>query len=505
MAQRLVQEAHTPDARLWFGDAQWTDYDFNFEAQTVSGLNAFSAILRATDSTQGCFFTLGAWGNTSHELHTTKPNVRLHKIRGRVERSKWYKVEVKVRGQHYDCFLDGQKILEGIEAKHPRGAVGFRTSITAVRFRNLLVKDPMGNVLLKDLPNVPPQTAPERSAEVLRFVEHEAGVTNVGFTPNGRLIFSASDGGHDVLDEHGNPWYVGGLGSSLRSWEAATGKQLDCSKLGPSFGFLRAILSPNAKQALSCMIDPHNPAPVQKIRLWDIKDGKFQNSSPFLENTRGALNVGFSPDGQRAFAASVNGTLWEWDVAQFRALRTIPGKIKGITAVAFSPDARQALFGKNNEPLSLIEVASGKELATWPEQTGAVQCIAFSPDGCLALTGSSDTTIRLWEVATGKHLYCFRGHERGVLCLAFSPDGRRFLSGSVDTTVRLWDVETRQELVRFAGHDMAVRCVAFSPDGQRAASGSNDTTVRVWSLPDDTEPKPPETTSKRTETTAGVW
>ncbi|HLJ96494.1 MAG TPA: protein kinase [Gemmataceae bacterium] len=483
----LVQEAHVPDARLWFGDAQWTDYDFAFEAMKVSGFGAFGAILRATNATQVSFFTLGGWGNTFHELHTTKPDVSLHKIGGRVERSKWYKVEVKVRGQHYECFLDGRRILEGIEAEHPCGQVGFRTSLAAVRFRNFEVKDPMGNVLLKDFPNIPTQTGPERSAEILCFVEHEGPVTSTAFSPDGRLILSASNGEHNIVDLQGKGWFWGGLGSTLRLWDAATGKQLDCSKLDPAvwpnWGYLGAIVSSDGKQALSCSTDRRTRDPVRKIHLWNIKDGKIQHSYHFPENTQGALRMAFSPDGKRAFAGGVNGTLWEWDLSQLLLSRHLPGSMKGVTAVAFSPDTRHALFGKNGQPLSLIDVASGKELADWPEQTGIVRSISFSPDGHLALTGSSDTTIRLWDVASGRHLHCFQGHQAGVWCLAFSPDGSRFLSGGFDTTVRLWHVETRRELVCFTGHDQGVRCVAFSPDGQQAASGSDDTTIRLWPLP----------------------
>ena len=79
--------------------------------------------------------------------------------------------------------------------------------------------------------------------------------------------------------------------------------------------------------------------------------------------------------------------------------------------------------------------------------------VAFSPDGRLLATASSDKTARLWDPATGEHLRTLTGHTDWVRGVAFSPDGRLLATASDDNTARLWDPATGEHLRTLTGHD----------------------------------------------------
>jgi hypothetical protein len=159
--QELVQKTTVRECRLWFGDPNWTDYDFSFEAFKVKGSQGFSALFRAPDCHNGLIFSLGVLGGPAYYLELLD-NQQAHLLQSKshgeltpFEANKWHKVLLKVRGQHIQGFQDGKLILDLSRQECPRGAVGVRTWETEVRFRNLKVTAPDGKVLWEGLPELP--------------------------------------------------------------------------------------------------------------------------------------------------------------------------------------------------------------------------------------------------------------------------------------------------------------------------------------------------------------
>jgi hypothetical protein len=152
----LVQAGLNSDVRLFFGDAEWTDYDFSCEAMRVAGPNGFDLIFRATDKYNWYLFGV-CLNNTKHGLWSVNEGVGTGLKESRnagVNADEWHRVRVSVRGQRCQCFLDDELLFDFTDPNHLRGAVGFRTWATKVRLRNIKVTAPDGKVLWEGVPEL---------------------------------------------------------------------------------------------------------------------------------------------------------------------------------------------------------------------------------------------------------------------------------------------------------------------------------------------------------------
>jgi RNA polymerase sigma factor (sigma-70 family) len=295
---------------------------------------------------------------------------------------------------------------------------------------------------------------------------YEGGLEEVGwvrFTPDGKTLVSSED-------------------TQLRSWEAATGRELrrfpegdarprrDTRALSPD-GTLLAIDGADGF-----------------LRVREVATGKEVRRFP---GDRAYSFCAFSPDGRTLAAACwSDSSIRLWDLASGKELRRLRGQ-KCPERLAFSPDGKTLASAATNpyEELGVRvwEVATGKEL--WKAETKPWRTcnLTFSPDGrLLAAAGGRPHgdrgEVRLWETATGKELRRCEGLDEAVDAVAFSPDGKTLATGGRDHVVRLWEVATARERRRLQGHQGHIGSVSFSPDGRLLASGSDDKTALVWDL-----------------------
>jgi WD40 repeat protein len=237
--------------------------------------------------------------------------------------------------------------------------------------------------------------------------------------------------------------------------------------------------------------------------------------------------VGFSSDGQRAFATGNFDLLFRcWDRKTGRQLTNLkePGE-------AFLDAIERAVLPKSlvtNEKVEYAraEMAEGLMMihATFRQLQRAM--LAVSGDGrrgvsLTALRRSlneqtvNKIVVRVWNLNSGKELHRFEGkvapdwaaflerlhanwdwllslvayiescsdstlidfigssNDASLDCLAvcdwkLSPDGRKILCGCNDGHLRLWDLETGRLLHRFPRESYRINAVALSPCGQLA-------------------------------------
>jgi WD40 repeat protein len=329
------------------------------------------------------------------------------------------------------------------------------------------------------------------------------GAGQLAFLPDGKRFLS--------LDDRGD----------LSLWDSESGEELRHIR-HEALAFLLA-LSPDGKFALL--------SASEGILLLNVETGQKEYSFG-----KGAVSLGVSPDGRRAFfakghartevrgrAINVDGqqtddageivmggydfhkdlktiftgsTVHIFDLKSREEVRQFQGPDSGTWGFTFSPDGRRciarfvelhsegvvnALVGPS---MRLYDLESGQMLLgfTEPPAKISVGLPVFSPDGRLALSGHKDGSVCIWTTDTGKILRTCKGHDGRVIAVAFLPDGKRILTGGEDKTVRLWDVATGKEIARF-DHPDSVLSVAVSPDGKLAVSGCSDRALYLWKLP----------------------
>ncbi|HEY7126564.1 MAG TPA: protein kinase [Ktedonobacterales bacterium] len=254
---------------------------------------------------------------------------------------------------------------------------------------------------------------------------HAEEVATVSWSPNGRLIASA------------------GQDRTVQVWDAASGGTPVLTYPGHTDRVNSVAWSSDGHLLASGSDD-------KSVQVWQASSG--ERSFTFLGHTAGVLCVGWQPDGSSMASGSWDGTLRDW-----------------------------ATFQHGNH------FNAGDQIFNYGGHgTNEVYALAWSPDGEFIASAGADQTVQISNGVDGTPTPPFftdhrrTDHTNRVFAVSWSPDGTSIASGDEDGNVYVWKAAERKTVFRYTGHQGAVNVVAWSPDGKFIASGSADTTVHVW-------------------------
>jgi hypothetical protein len=149
-----------------------------------------------------------------------------------------------------------------------------------------------------------------------------------------------------------------------------------------------------------------------------------------------------------------------------------------IWSVALSPDGHTALAGCDDGTLFAWDVGDWRRVRRLESGAGPVRSAAFAPDGRRAVSVHGSGVLIVWDLGDGREVVRLRG-TAGLPTLAVLPDGRRVLTGDADGLVRLWSLD--EELVRPRELDLLGRWAEASAALERSLRGRPDD-PRLWTL-----------------------
>lgn len=285
---------------------------------------------------------------------------------------------------------------------------------------------------------------------------HHDRIWCVAFSPDGRLLASASKSGSvqaydwrqgrecTCLGTHSQP--VPALAYAPDGRTLATGHQDGLVRLWDvaTRRIRRELKHPAGIATLAFTPDGRSLAvAVQhaKVHLWNPVTGEPGAILPGAPE--GTCPLAFSPDGQILATRGAQGGIQLWDVARGVPCGGVDGRGAAITAAAFSPDGSRLLLADENCQLWWHDLATGHSRLIPPDEGQAIHAIAISPSGRTLATGDRADQVRLWNAASAQEMFMLRQTPIGVVtALAFAPDGKTLaVAGDVtggESKVLLW-------------------------------------------------------------------
>lgn len=303
--------------------------------------------------------------------------------------------------------------------------------------------------------------------EILKIPAHTNWVFDVQYSPDGKVLASASASG------------------TVKIW-SRDGTLLKIFK-NPGARMTSVSFSSDGKWLASACGD-------NTIKLYQLKESA---SVRIIEgHTSGLKDVDMSPINGRTLASTgTDGTVRIWDSQTYRLLDTLKTNISTrdvdyvnshLLALATYENTIQfwRLQQQANQKLTGIRIYN-------LETKGHLKSIAFnSRKNWLASTQSNN--IQLWtlqlegtQIQVTKQGKSLKGHQKTVNAISFSPDGNVLASGSSDHTAILWYFDDRPSQI-LKGHRSWINNIGFSHDSQYLATASSDHTIKLWRVADGT-------------------
>ena len=293
-------------------------------------------------------------------------------------------------------------------------------------------------------------------------------ITDVEFTPNGKLLFSAGE------DSRVKVW----------TWDGTT-LTAEGHVLATSGGFTNLAVSPDGKLVAAGSM-------AGNLTVWNV-GGTWSVAANLTGITGDVNDLTFSPNSQILYVGDSDGNLTSYvetskAPASQMLLRTATTPFAVTASPAESDGSYWLGIGYGDGNAGLIHVVGGTlgteiPFTVSPSVTGGIYTMQFSRDGTLIETGAQDGSFGLWSVPlpspASPHLPAIAISSDFIFGAAFHPSGASIAIGAggsdSDRQLGLWTVATGAMLSAVPQSLLSFRptAVAFSSDGTTVVAGEH--------------------------------
>jgi WD40 repeat protein len=352
---------------------------------------------------------------------------------------------------------------------------------------------------------------------------HEAPVTSLAFSPDGKTLASADDGGQVILWDSARKTRIVTVSLAARALAfSPSGKRLSIVEASQKY-----LLSSGQYVAKQNKPDP-------AVHLWDVDPAK-ESLKITVPDAQYISSAEFSPDGNKLVTLDWNKSrkaqyqVRQWDIAtgkqdrdwaisyrdpEVKKSRLGPPPLLGGSSTPAFPhslarDGTKVFGAIAGDGISVYSVESGRKRTLASIEKADGLSFALSPDarllaswiekplypevqaGIRPIASSLNSMIQLCDVITGKEIALLKGNQGTVVVAAWSNDGRLVASGERRAdpkeltelqTVRLWDAATGKQLACFGDFKVDVTALSFAPDAKSLAAGLRDGTILIWDV-----------------------
>jgi dipeptidyl aminopeptidase/acylaminoacyl peptidase len=219
---------------------------------------------------------------------------------------------------------------------------------------------------------------------------------------------------------------------------------------------------------------------------------KFQKPRE-LTIPSGALGLAVAPDGQRLYAACMDGRIWEVETATGAHSALSDKHASFASGCALLPDGKTLVSAGYDGALIWHDLDSKKAFRRIQAHKFWSRNMALSDDGSLLATvtgqylaggekyepaAENEPSVKIYDTASGDLVQTF-SHVPPVLSVAFTPDGQHVAAGNMMGEVRIWSAASEKPVAQFTTPDFTcwgiikspyyiggIYGLAFSPDGK---------------------------------------
>jgi WD40 repeat protein/tetratricopeptide (TPR) repeat protein/tRNA A-37 threonylcarbamoyl transferase component Bud32 len=361
---------------------------------------------------------------------------------------------------------------------------------------------------------------------------HEAPVRHGAFSPDGRLVVTASDDKtarvwdvstgrspagpfiHDApvqsAEFSADSQYVLSIAGAVHLWTLGTG-QPAIEPLRHD-GVVQALLSRDGSRIVTAASSEQGRDYYRcGVRLWNGRTGELMRELGRRGDHSPSVAVALSPDGQQVAVAlnevrvfrletgePVGSRIAVQDLNRTPYVKTLLRFNGNATQVATTRPASDPEVDLGGSEIEVWEIASGKRLGNGLKPRDAVKDFVFSPDSKRLVAVCDHGSFWVWGVPDGDRQD--RAHESlpilnersiGEDQLHVAPNRLHIAVLGEQGLPRVWNLATGKPMTPLLRHANRVTHVAFHPQGHQVLTTSLDGTARLWDIAVEPATTPP--------------